>query len=529
MKRSIVLILALGMSLFLSVPVSLAEEDTETTDSEALKPKFVAVFKNGFGFFVEEGSVELENGWAEIGNPPEASLGTMKLEAMDNGATVEEVISYEEKTSKEIDALSVIDLLRANIGNEIEIVLRSTSERIHGVLKSVPEAPPPDAYPLMSSSYYSGPQFVLIGTDSGSVAVDAGDLGKVTFPGIHATRISSDETARRMKVKVATDEESATLRLSYLKQGISWVPDYTVDLAEKGKAKITLRATLINDTEPIENAEVHFVVGYPNFAYANTPSPMSLGLSLVEFLGALSGGYVGNMAGAFANIAVQTAQIVSTANTGYGYGEVSGLPGSSENDLFLYQRTGVTLDTRQRGCYPIFTAVTGYEDIYKCMVNEEGGNHQVWHYVRLSNPTDYPWTTAPALITSGWKPLAQDTLNYTPKGATTDVKLTDAVDIKAESEEEETSRRHKVEVNDNVYDLVTIEGRLHLKNFKSEKVTVEIERSLTGEVLETSGGAEVKKSGKQTWGINPNSNISWKVTLDPGAEATLMYTFEKYV
>jgi hypothetical protein len=66
---------------------------------------------------------------------------------------------------------------------------------------------------------------------------------------------------------------------------------------------------------------------------------------------------------------------------------------------------------------------------------------QVWHAVKLTNATEFPWTTAPAFAVSGWKPLAQEILDYTPRGTSTNLKLTVATDIKVNKREEEAARR----------------------------------------------------------------------------------------
>ncbi len=63
---------------------------------------------------------------------------------------------------------------------------------------------------------------------------------------------------------------------------------------------------------------------------------------------------------------------------------------------------------------------------------------QVWHALRLTNNTSIPWTTAPAETVSGGQVLGQDAINYTPVGTEATLKITVAVDVKADQAEFET-------------------------------------------------------------------------------------------
>src|SRR5207244_2793900 len=66
---------------------------------------------------------------------------------------------------------------------------------------------------------------------------------------------------------------------------------------------------------------------------------------------------------------------------------------------------------------------------------------EVWHSVRLQNTGKVPWTTAPALTMQGGQVLGQDLIRYTSPGGKTTVKITQAVDIKAERAEFEVERK----------------------------------------------------------------------------------------
>ncbi len=539
LRKSILVIMVATITLSLMPHLVFAEDSSEN----ALKPKTVAVFKNGYGFFVSEGTFETENGWAKTGSIPEAALGTFWLGTGEESIPIEEAITYFEETTKEIDAISMIELLKANIGNKVEVIVRPDSSTILGVLKAVPESDSAgrtssSMYDL-SSSYrpYSAAQFVLIGTSDGDVAVEMGDFIRVKFPENHATSLEVDSEEEKLKFRVPVEAGSATLRASYFRDGISWVPSYLINIDDDRKATLSMKAVLINDAEKLENTEVSFVIGYPNFKYATVNSPLCLGQTLPQFIRTLQhGGIPLASVGAFSNIMAQTAQIGpdprynASGEDGYDYAAIPALQGEAASDLFVYRKSGVTLDKGERGYYPILTDKVDFQDIYKWDASSNDGKQQVWHYMRLINSSDHPWTTAPVLVVKDSNmPLSQDTLNYTPKSASTDVRLTAAVDIQAESQEFEIERETKQRWHDKYYDLVTIEGKLYLRNFTSEAISIEITKNLTGEILESDHGGKMEKDGNHLTKLNPNSTVSWEIELDPGEDITLTYEYQEYV
>ncbi|MGA8214501.1 MAG: hypothetical protein WB799_12970, partial [Candidatus Sulfotelmatobacter sp.] len=87
------------------------------------------------------------------------------------------------------------------------------------------------------------------------------------------------------------------------------------------------------------------------------------------------------------------------------------------------------------------------------------------------------------MVISGTKPLSQDTVPYTPKNATSSLKLTIATDIRASHEESEVERQKDVQRRRNYnYDQVTVEGTLTIKNYKSKEVRLSIAEKVRGAV-----------------------------------------------
>src|SRR5262249_9695410 len=126
---------------------------------------------------------------------------------------------------------------------------------------------------------------------------------------------------------------------------------------------------------------------------------------------------------------------------------VAELSGAPEAELFLYTRSGVTLARGERQTYNVVSSRVGSENIdgwqvvdrqgvneygnvvqYNPNAPEAAAKNSIWHSIRLKNTTKFPWTSAPPMVISGAKPVSQDTLPYTPKAATSNLKITIATD-----------------------------------------------------------------------------------------------------
>jgi hypothetical protein len=537
-----------GITIFLlSTAIALDKEDSIPLLNT--KPKNIAVFKNGLGFFIREGETTLKDGWAVATYVPDAALGTLWIGTLDKDAQLEEVVAFMENVKSETNAVTFPELLKANIGKSV--IITAYNQIIEGIIKSVPE----DRMPYSEASQLT-PQNVppqaaaitIIKTEKGDVAINKNAITKIEFPANYFTKILSQRREKRIKFRVNSPEKKANLSLSYLQKGISWIPSYLVNIEDPEKARITMKAVLINDVENLEDAEVFFVVGYPNFVYADVLSPLTLGQALNQFIGALEGGDSRrNEYGRMANIMRQSvtfAEEAPASSLDASYATLKGVPGASEEDLFLYHKKGISLNKGERAYYHIFSQQVDYKHIYEWDVPDtinvdprgyqqsgqpEKVPEQVWHSIKLTNSTDYPWTTAPALTISGWKPLAQDIINYTPKGTKTNLKLTVATDIKTNKHEYEIERQRDVRLYQYSYDLVTVTGELYIKNAKAKDVSMEIKKKITGEVIEVSHEGKVEKVAEGLRGVNYNSFISWEIPVKAGDEVQITYTYKVYI
>jgi hypothetical protein len=492
------------------------------------KPKILTVFKNGLGFFIREGATDLKNGWAVTEEVPAAALGSLWVTSLEPGSPVEETVSLIVELEKETPAGSLEALLAANVGKKV--VLTANNQAFEGVIKAAP-----------------GTIVILATSDREEIVLNKGSVFKVEFRGDHVVNVASKAPAKRMKFKVAGRASKARLMLSYLQKGVTWQPSYLVNIEDPKKARLTMKATLVNDVEDLDGVDAYFVVGYPNFRFADVISPMALDQAIGQFLAELDRAeQKDKILGPMANVMAQRmAPLQEAESLDYGLAGLPGVVGAPEEDLFLYAKKGLVLKKGERAEYPIFSHEVDYKHVYEWKIPDtlnvdysgfqQSGQRQteiaeqVWHAVKLINATEFPWTTAPALAVSGWKPLAQEILDYTPRGTSTNLKLTVATDIKVNKREEEADRQRDVRIRNSSYDLVTVKGELDIRNAKAKDVTVEIKKRLTGEVLETSHGGRVTKVAEGLRGVNSNALVAWEIPVKAGEEVKVTYSYKVYI
>ena len=107
------------------------------------------------------------------------------------------------------------------------------------------------------------------------------------------------------------------------------------------------------------------------------------------------------------------------------------------------------------------------------------------------------------------------------------MKITIATDLRPSFEEREVSREPSVERRRGYnYDLVTVEGALKVKNFKSKEINLSMGRTLRGEVGVQSDGGKAVKLAEGIQADNPQSRLTWEIALKPGEEKTVTYRYK---
>jgi hypothetical protein len=524
------------------------------------KVQAVAAFKNGLGFFVRQGNVKVTAGQGKIPFVPLATLGTLWVAPNDAGASLEELVAYRYTVPKPGNVISLEQLLTVNVGKVVTVSYNS--KEYTGEILGLTEPEEKNETPRLPEEIARGPipkpanNLLLLKVEGRVMAMNLGGVYLVTLPDQPNYRVPHTEEMRGLCFKLKGAGDSANLTMGYLQKGLGWTPSYLISLQDEKTAQITMQAVVVNDVEDISNSDLFFVVGVPNFAYADIPSPMALEQSLAQLMQEASvmvsgtGGGVGG--GRYSNAIMAQARsadqefAVGTPEASFN-ATVGELVGAPEEDLFLYTRSGVTLAKGERGTYNVFGSSVGFSHIYEWEIPDTSrvdpyGNannnynqnvpdrsvlNTVWHSLRLKNTTKFPWTSAPAMVISGTKPVSQDTLLYTPKGATTNLKLTIATDVRTDRQELEVDRQPRVEPRPGRrYDVVTVEGTLKIKNFKSKDIDLTIRKSMLGTVISATDEGKSEKLAQAVSTENPNSRITWNLTLKAGEEKIITYRYK---
>lgn len=521
----------ISAALFTSATVNAAPAKE---NKHVWKPKIksVSVFKNGYGFYMRQGEVNLNKGWCLSQTIPPASFGTLAIFSQNQnhlvdivGASDRQIFQFDGKDQP--DTLQARkDKLNANMNLQVQLDYKE-GERVlsaAGKLTSISE------------------KFAILKNYQGNnIAVPVKDLKTMSILGM-PLRIHVNSAKEKTPTPKKTD-----LAMVYLQKGITWVPEYTLRVIDEDTAELTLRGTLINNAEDLINCDVNFVVGVPNFAHKNMRAPIATG-RLIRHIGAgvLNGRnkqIVANQA-AFTNAISQNATLNSLGLNNvekkkYNYKlpqkgtrEITYVNNNAaSSDFTSYTKKGLTLRTGEKAIVTLFKIRIKYTDVYEWNVPGK-----IIHKLKLQNNTKTGWTTGPCLGISGNQPLSEDVLKYTPAGADGELTVTTAINFRKTITETVADRKLKAytrKTDSNKYsyslDLVTLKGKIKLQNFGKKPIHIKITKSVTGKLTVANEDGSIYQDTENLQLLRQRGSVSWTVTIKPGESKTLEYTYERYV
>lgn len=532
MKKFLLSVLAIGSGYILYSQN--VKQDFNTTS--------ISIFKNGTAFFIKSGQVDPTDGvYTMKEHLPPALSGTFWITSPDH--QVESVSGYVDtlEVTQQTVARSMTELLNANLGKRIRVFL-SGDQVLEGVAEDIGRNDPADGqaqhHPLVS-----------LRLDNRWISLAKNDIKRIEFieQPDHILYWSKKEIKPVLAVEFKQNKPGQSLDMMYLAQGLNWTPTYLLELLDDQKARLKLTAEVTNNTEDIEQTDVNFVVGVPNFKHANAYSSLinffrenlnSRGLRPQAFSNTFQGQ-------TYAQYDDFTAEDISVSST------TTGLEGSSTEDLYFYTLKEMSLRKGGSGQYPVFEAEIEIAHIYECNLpqNNERKNayaseylfkpapNKVFHSVRVNNNTPYPFTTGPVLVVKQeeeTKPISQDQLNYTSINDHSFIKLTEAPDVRIKQAEKAISRNERIkrvkrQNGEFFYDLITVEGQIIAKNGKSKGIDLNIRRPIIGE-LKQSNVKWLKAERVNTSGSpNNTTDVCWETSIKAGEELKINYSYQVYV
>lgn len=555
-------------------------QNAEPLEAIARMPvKEVTVFKDGHAFVLHQGEMPTNAaGNVVMDYLPAPVLGTFWPYSAENGVRLDSVVASHRRVLVERTALSVTEMLRSNPGARVMVTERDGARYAATVVgapvRTVQELQrtlPPGAVDLLPERS----AVVLLKTQDGVKVVSLDQIRDVTFADSPRPSVADEEYRNMLTLKLdwngRAPAKTANVGLLYLQEGIRWIPSYKIEIDGNGAAAIKLQATLVNDLTDLEDATANLVIGVPSFAFKDMIDPISLQQAVAELSPALQRGLTsGALSNAIATQVASPAQMTSSSGSASTGTELS--DAAKSEDLFVFTVKHVNLKKGERVVIPVAEFPLSYKDVYtvdlpflpppSVRVNLTPDQQEQFsralnapaamHKIRMENKSQYPLTTAPAMIVRGDRLVAQAMMQYTAVNGTVDLDLTRAVDLQVAKSETETGRTpNATTVDGNQYARIDLKSSVKVTNYKDRAVYLEVSSTVPGNVGSADNGGKVEKLnvmgdsrfpgigsapfwwnsyGWPNWWnqLNGVGRVTWKLNLEPGKSVNLGYTWNYF-
>jgi hypothetical protein len=563
--------------------------------------KELTIFKDGHALVLHAGKLPTnEAGNVVLDYLPSPVLGTFWAASGDAKVKLAAVTSGQQRVQVERTALVLRELLEANVGAVVSIKEIAESASVAGAEYSgtIAGVPTRSAEELEATSPpnsdvklpQKGNLLVLkTGVDavggSGTRVVDIARIQNVTFRGEYKKTAASEELRNLMTLKLNWPDNKparqADVNIMYIQKGIRWIPNYKFTLDGKGEAAVQLQATVINELYDLDDVAANLVIGVPSIAFADVQDPIGLQKAVAQLSAAFQ--QSSQTAYSFSNaIMSQSAAPMGrfsetravNPGTAADLGPEVGTGGKNE-DQFIFPVKHITLKKGERMVVPITEFKLSYKDVFtldlpfapppevwRGFQNQQQAEiaklfsaPKFMHVLRMANKTEYPITTAPALVFREGKVLGQVMTKYTPIGGELELTLTTAVDITVKKTDREVDRKPRAEVwEGNEFTRINLEGSIAIANRRGTPVEIEVTRNILGKADKADNDGKVEMlnlfedrgampngygdSYPYWWGwyswpnwwsrFNGIGQIGWKATLEPGKALELKYEWHYY-
>ena len=586
MKTRICVFLVALLVLVLTPLAGEAQVSRRSSPLSDIPVREVTVFKDGHAFVLHDGRVPVNaDGNVVLDYLPNPVIGTFWPFSADANASLTSVVAGRHKVWIDRTAINLRELIEANVGREVIVREAGSSGALEypATILSVPAQSGEEQEALDPSQ--SGEMVsvkgnvVMLETETGVRVVAIDRILGISFTDSYDGLLSREEFRGTLTLGLdwsgGRPRQDADVGLLYLQRGIRWIPNYKVNIDGDGNAVVSLQATLVNELADLEDVTAHLVIGVPRFVFQDTPDPISLqeaAAQLSQYFQRDSQTALGFsnaiMTQAPAMEEFRQARAASGAEVGP---EVVG--GAENEDLFVFTVEHVTLEKGQRMVLPVSEYELSYEDVFALSIpftpppevwrNFNSGRQtemaqilgapKVMHKIRLTNESEHPLTTAPALILADDRLLAQGLMRYAAPGADTDLEITHAVDIQVKKKDNETGRVPNAIVwQGDQYGRIDLAGTITLTSYRDAPLTLEIVRHVLGNVASAESGGEIEMVNlfedpsfsegvgpfPTWWGwfswpwwwhhFNSVGRITWTVDLQPGEPLELAYAWNYF-
>lgn len=525
-----------------------------------LKTKSISIFKNGKSFVIKEGNASTIDNVYTLQKTPNALFGTLWFTGLKTD--IVKVTSKLEQVDETIErkASSFTDLLYANKGKLITLTTNDDNvysgivedynlpEEINTLLQLKEDELKEKYGSTYNTDFRIFPPetpVLLIKIDNKWVAIAPSTVKTIEFTEKPEKVTKLNIKVKKPVVKIQFAKGGIQpLSMMYLQNGISWTPAFLLELISDTEARLRLQAEVVNDAEDIVDTSVNFVVGVPNFKFADNPATLTS--FVTQALRDIGYNYRDNR---FSNA-------LMTQVADYSYSEKmsndeagGNIDADTSEDFYFYNVNNISLEKGGRAYYPLFNVPVKIKHLYECnlppMQDEQKYRNYdndsqlsfdikrctVFHSIEIKNDTKTPFTTGSVMIVDGKteRPLAEDLIKYTGVGQTSSIQLTQSPDIRVEEQEKiiDTRQQGKKQ-NGYSYSLLTIQSEVVIMNSKKQNVEMSINKLISGK----SKTASVKYESRQIPGsnsINPIDRLKFNLNVKAGETLKYTYTYEMYV
>jgi hypothetical protein len=578
MQTRFPLLSLLFVGLLASASLDAAEKAAQLSTLGRMAVKEITVFKDGHCFIAQEGELATDvEGNVLLDQLPQPVVGTFWPYTTERTAKLTGVVASQRRVIIPRTALTLRELLEANVGSDA-VITEVDSNRYPATIVGFPARSADEQEginpPNSPAKLPEKGNVLLLRTAEGTKALDISRVTDVTFKNALKPTATTEEFRNLLTLKLdwanRRPAAKAQVGVLYLQKGVRWIPSYKVELDGKGQATLKLQATIINELTDLVATDLNLVIGVPTFAFKDTLDPMALQQTLAQLSEYFQGrGDDNRIAGNFSNaIMSQSARMSEYRASALPPNDVSDLAeGTKSEDLFVFNLKKITLKKGERMVVPITEYTLPYRDVFtldlpfapppevRGSLNSQQqqelarlfNSPKVVHKVRFTNKSKQPLTTAPTLILSEGRVLAQGMMTYTAPGAESDLSVTTAVDISVKKSDTEGERVANALKNESYsFFRINLNGAILLTNHRAKDVTLEVTRHVLGDATQANREGKTEKvnvfenadaigsSDYPTWWqwygwpnwwhhVNGLSRITWKLNLEPGKTAELTY------
>ena len=500
--------------------------------SAPVQVRKVALFKNGFNW-VELSATLPEGRQVRLSGMPQALLGTVWWDA---ASGVRELEGSSEEIDSSVADYDYADLLAANVGRQVNIMLKNDRQIEGKILPQVTEKPTDDSFLQPQEETKSqAPKIILVETGDGVQCVTATEVVWADFSESPQLPVKK-ETSHRVTALLERPNPGATFRFGYVSGGMSWLPEYSLELGENGTAKLTCRANIINEMAELEDVELQLVSGFPSLGGALVASPLNRAVKLADFLEKL-GLHTEESSSDHTRNSVVSAPAPMALRRKRGVDESeSDEPGSRQvEDLFYYTLPHFSCRRGESVLREIFSYDVPYEHVYTCRVPNQSELERrsrrgepvadVWHCMRLTNTGHQAWSTGIVTCTVAGQIVGRSTLYFAAPGAESLLRLNKTMQASVQCSEVMVNREERDILGAKRKKVVGVyQGVVTLKNDSARAMELQLAKEVNG--LVTDAGKDGKINVSPSYSGNPRSVITWKFIVKPGEESQLNYSYE---